>query len=633
MANPGRTLAPGIRAEGRWVRAQAPKFAGSKSNHRENFERYDDAVRWRAAALRAVKAGEPLPDADDFRTPMVPTAEAATDQAPAAVFTVAEVAWMYWVEWLQTHPLVGYRWINQYQARITKYVVGMLGNWKISDVDRAKAFEISNELALAGLQGRTSGTFLAAFVNVFEYAVYVGLIAVNPFRGVPAQEPHPDNVLDPYAGIETPYQSLADTKKLADCLGAVFAAVAWFQRLVGLRVSEAMGIRLGDIEWATGWLSVRGQAGATYHERDKHREWKKNHRKNNLKTHAGKRDIVIPMTLLLQLRRLVLAVYGLDPIDGGFDPTAPLLVAKPGARPSLSSYYKAYAKARKALGMAPVDVGHRRSGHDDRAFANTDVTEDKVVPELVRDQFMGHAPYIAPGMAKVNRKYQRYKDRNPKMQLIADYFDREIHGQLGDDVILIGDLNGPLVDYPSFSIREFGDLLNMSYSGAHGWVTKGVIRSERHEMANGVTRYVLRASDVYEFIEARSEIWTARRAATMFQVPIDTVRHWLREDQVKGTKLPNETWIINIDSFHQRLASWRTLNDGGLSLTEAGALLNMPVDGVSHLLETGDLRQAGCDTMKRPRVTYQSVMAYRDKVLGARASMRTKKGLSRKVLG
>lgn len=618
-----KRVATGIYLVGRLYRAQAPKVKGSNANHRENFESLDDAIRWRGAAKAAVDRGEPIPDAVQYRR----AAESSVTSEVGPVHLVRDVADSYyaWFERERSHK-VTYRYLRTVRRIIEIYVIGILGDRDIRDVSDDDAYAVRDALVEKGLQERTAERILKVFRFVYRHAIHHGFADRDPFKYVEAIQPPRAKRLNKWAGKETPYQSLADVKRLSDRLGGVFAAIVWLQRVCALRISEALGIALGDVNWSNGWVTIHAQGGHLFRERDDYGDWVAVDRTEELKTPSSERQIVLPPILLRQLTRHVVDVYGVDPRDGDFDPDAPLLVSKVGQVPRLRRYYLDYAAARIAVGLDPDIVGFKRTGHDDRAFANTDLARDGVVHVLVRNQFLGHEPEVEPGASKAGaRFYLGFRRFEPEMVKIAAYFDTQIRAQLGDDAQLVGDVHAASRKYDGFTMAEFCQLSGIPRSTAWAYVDRGDLPCERREVPNREPEIVISAADAYAFLETCSEIWTMHRAAEDVQVSVATLTYWLRHDQIVGTKI-GKYWILDIDSVRKRAQERQRFVGHGISQTEAGRLLNSTPTGIAHLVTTGALVSAGSDGNGRVRVTRDSVMKYRKKLLDARGCERLDNG-------
>ena len=126
---------------------------------------------------------------------------------------------------------------------------------------------------------------------------------------------------DPTEGLEAPLPDAAAARSrkptsqprpltLAECAGiashlhAVHQLAFWLQRIMGLRISEAFGLLVGDVVdlGDTGMLAVQGQGGRTFHVRDDPGPSSPSPAKATAKTAAGSRVLVVPPKMMELLR-------------------------------------------------------------------------------------------------------------------------------------------------------------------------------------------------------------------------------------------------------------------------------------------------------------------------------------------
>jgi integrase len=98
--------------------------------------------------------------------------------------------------------------------------------------------------------------------------------------------------------------SLADTARLAASLHPVHQTVLWLCRILGLRISEAYGLRLRDVAVVDdrGIIHVRGQGGRWFLVKDGDR---KVPRRQTLKTSQSGRALVVPRHLMVLIRIVI----------------------------------------------------------------------------------------------------------------------------------------------------------------------------------------------------------------------------------------------------------------------------------------------------------------------------------------
>ena len=166
----------------------------------------------------------------------------------------------------------------------------------------------------------------------------------------------------------------------------------WIQRILGLRVAEVFGLRLGDFydlgELAV--LDVRRQGGRSFWVRGENDRPVKVGHKDSTKTSAGQRTLVIPRQLAEVLRTYIRA-YHIDPVSGTMDLERRLIV---GLRQPNHSGVGAYASALKsafvAAGLGPLDIEFSAGSHHLRKSLSTDIRYQTKVAEAIRSEWIGH---------------------------------------------------------------------------------------------------------------------------------------------------------------------------------------------------------------------------------------------------
>jgi integrase len=214
---------------------------------------------------------------------------------------------------------------------------------------------------------------------------------------------------DPTEGLDAPIADKADRRRpdrggqlrpltlpecarLASHLHPVHQLTFWLQRIMGLRISEAFGILVGDVVdlGDTGLLAVQGQGGRTFAVRDEHGQIVAVPHKKTTKTAAGSRVLVVPPKLM-ELIRVAIDAFHTDPDNGDIDPAARLV---PGLQtPSRSgqhAYRHAFDEATIAEGLSSDDLGFSVSNHLLRKSCATDLAWTAGIEDAVRRRFMGH---------------------------------------------------------------------------------------------------------------------------------------------------------------------------------------------------------------------------------------------------
>lgn len=159
-----------------------------------------------------------------------------------------------------------------YRSRLRDYVLPIVGQRKLADLDRRDVLRVLDRCHAAGLAEWSSHGVLVAFRAVLRYARERGELAHDPFAGVPrallpAQRPRKETrALRPEEAslLLRELRHPSDPPDKRDRRGGVRRALRDYVLgclLVdaGLRLSEALGLRWGDVELVEGVLHVRGQ--------------------------------------------------------------------------------------------------------------------------------------------------------------------------------------------------------------------------------------------------------------------------------------------------------------------------------------------------------------------------------------
>lgn len=186
--------------------------------------------------------------------------------------------------------------------------------------------------------------------------------------------------------------SLPECARIASHLHVAHQTAFWLQRIMGLRVSEAFGVQVGDLVdlGEVGLLAVQGQGGRRFKVRDDHGRLEAVPRKDTVKTAAGFRVLVVPEHLM-QLLRVVIEAFHTDPDTAAVDTAARLV---PGIRAAnqagLVNYQTSLADAAAAEQLSSADLGFPVTTHLLRKSAATDLAWATGIDDHVRRRFMGH---------------------------------------------------------------------------------------------------------------------------------------------------------------------------------------------------------------------------------------------------
>ncbi|MHB1554381.1 MAG: hypothetical protein ACYCZP_10690 [Acidimicrobiales bacterium] len=316
--------------------------------------------------------------------------------------------------------------------------------------------------------------------------------------------------------------SLGECAQIASHLHAVHQLVFWLQRIMGLRISEAFGLLVGDVVdlGETGMLAVQGQGGRTFQVRDDTGTIVAVARKATAKTAAGSRVLVVPATLM-ELLRVAIEAFHTDPDTGEIDPTARLV---PGIHQSSTGgqlgYHQALAVAAGNEDLGTEHLGFRVSSHLLRKSCATDLAWSAGIEDSVRRRFMGHRagedvfgriytldhPDVAP-LAKV----AALLDDNIATQIttLLTPTIRAVHWGKTNPLVFRADHVSAVLaaagwqvepgdpDDPLCDANRVAEELGIVATTARRWMNDGTIRSVVAPDGDGVPRRYSRMSDVW----------------------------------------------------------------------------------------------------------------------------------------
>lgn len=316
--------------------------------------------------------------------------------------------------------------------------------------------------------------------------------------------------------------TLPECARIAAHLHVVHQMVFWLQRIMGLRISEAFGVLVGDVVDLrdVGMLAAQGQGGRTFSVRDDHGTIVAVPHKATMKTAAGSRVLVVPEKMM-ELVRVAIEAFHTDPDTGAVDPSARLV---PGIlqadRAGQAGYHDALEDATAAEGLASADLGFRVSSHLLRKSLATDLAWQAGIEDAVRRRFMGHRA----GDDVFGRIYTLDHPEVPPLVKVAAVLDdkitaaistlltpttREVYwGQANPLLARTDHINttlgtaGWLVDpgTPDDPLCDADDVaaeLGIAVTTARRWMADGTVASIVAPDAQGVPRRFARLSEVW----------------------------------------------------------------------------------------------------------------------------------------
>lgn len=237
--------------------------------------------------------------------------------------------------------------------------------------------------------------------------------------------------------------TLKDTAVLCGQLHAVHAFALLLMRVMGLRISEAYGLRVGDFRPVAdddnAVLFIRRQGGKEFLERGVLGQDRATTSRETTKTPSSVRILPVPASLEL-LIELVIQVFHTDPVTGQVDPARSLIPELNETKNAQNALRTAVATAAKSAGLvgigdidqpafdAPVGIrphDMRRSIITDMAHASEPFTIE------LRERWVGHRPGDT-----VHAGYVLDSPEMRELARIARQIEEAIDAQLPDGLVI-----------------------------------------------------------------------------------------------------------------------------------------------------------------------------------------------------
>ena len=461
----------------------------------------------------------------------------------------------------------------------------------------------------------------------------------DPTEGLDAPLP------DPAAARTRPAQSQPRPLSLHECaqiaahLHPVHQLAFWLQRIMGLRISEAFGLLVGDLVdlGDTGMLAVQGQGGRRFRVRDDTGAIVCVARKPTAKTAAGSRVLVVPAKMM-ELLRVAIEAFHTHPDTGVIDTAARLvpgiLQANTGGQ---IGYQTALADAARDETLGSDDLGFRVSSHLLRKSCATDLAWSSGIEETIRRRFMGHRA----GDDVFGRIYTLDHPDVAPLQKVAALLDDHIAAQIAalltpttravhwgrtnplsyrsDHVAAVLGAAGWLVDPgdpddPLCDAGRVADELGIVATTARRWMSDGTIPSVVAPDPNGVPRRYSRLSDVWAHRDRLAGVVGLGDLAEQLGVRYDEMYRSMRHLGLSPAQHPTSKELTltheeagDLRSEHARV---RALHQRSMKLPATARQLKVSFTTVRLLVANGDLElDPETDTSGARFVTRASVEA------------------------
>jgi integrase len=238
--------------------------------------------------------------------------------------------------------------LKNYRSDLDRVILPRFGERGVGSIGPEDIVELVKELEGAGKAGSTIANALKPLSGTFGYAVFKGLIAVNPMTQIPRGYRPSCSVTREHREWTTAEvdRMIAEARKLdarpeARC---AYAPITEFLLRTGVRLGEALGAQFGDIDFEAGVFNLT-------------RQFTKDGRLAEPKTKWSTRRVPIAPGLLKQL-----AARSLE-LDA--DPGTFLFAPKKGELPPTQSNYRrrGWNLAKEKAGLTD---GPRLTPHDSR---------------------------------------------------------------------------------------------------------------------------------------------------------------------------------------------------------------------------------------------------------------------------
>jgi len=224
---------------------------------------YDAALRLGGKVRRRRLEAMTKTDAiAELRALQVDYARGEAHRSATTTPTVAEAA----VEWLaHLESRIGHRdarrrysarTVTLYRQRLDRHVIPLLGTRRIAEVTVTDVRRLVDRLGQVGLAPSTVTSVINIVSGLLRFAVKEGLTERNPVRDLDRDDrPGVARLTEPR------YLTAEEVGVVLDRMTDSFRPVAAACAYAGLRISEALGLRWRDVDFAASTLTVNGQLG------------------------------------------------------------------------------------------------------------------------------------------------------------------------------------------------------------------------------------------------------------------------------------------------------------------------------------------------------------------------------------
>jgi excisionase family DNA binding protein len=483
---------------------------------------------------------------------------------------------------------------------------------------------------LRALSRNYAGGILAHLRAICEYARSRKIMSHDPTAGVKAKKPNPKAITAKPADKKRPRAiTLVESKRVAQRLKLDYRVVFWIQRLMGLRISEAFGLRLDAIhdDGEVMIVEVWRQGGKPYTVTDDDGVERKVLDKDIVKTAASVRQLIVPDPLAELIRVYCRAFHpnwGADDSDFGESDPPPLVRRVRGG--GQSSYREQLTRALAAEGLTYDQTGFSISTHHLRKSQSADMQWSDAVPEHVRSKYLGHQMQAHGGGAAVTA--QVYSPDMPQIAALrpaADAIAARVTEQIGQlvDPSPLDDLMGRwrkadavLMAHAEQVLAEAGLVCDVQVDGqalvttdeaaeligihrvtVDKWVRSGRLVEVMVHGSEGAPRRMVTLASVQAEIANRDAGTTPARLAGELGVNYDALRKVALGLGIRSTKVEGNGWRVytaeDAGRLRKHYSDLATRVARAVPLGDAARALGVRYAAAQRLVDLGQLEADG----------------------------------------
>jgi len=481
---------------------------------------------------------------------------------------------------------------------------------------------------LRALSRSYAGGILAHVRGICEYARSRKIMSHDPTAGVKAKKPNPKALTGKPPDKKRPRAiTLIESKRVAQRLKLDYRLVFWIQRLMGLRISEAFGLRLDAIhdDGEVMIFEIWRQGGKPYTIDDDDGVERKVLDKEIVKTAASVRQLIVPEPLADLIRTYRQAFHpDWDRTAAGVAP--PLVRRVRGG--GQSSYREQLTRVLAAEGLDYAQLGFSVSTHHLRKSLSADMQWSGTVPEHVRSKYLGHQMQAHGGGAAVTA--QVYSPDMPEIAALrpaADAITARVTEQIGQlvDPTPLDDLLGRWrtedagiahaeevltaaglvcdvqVDGEVLvTVDEAAELIGIGRTTVNKWARSGRLVDVTVHGTEGGPRRMVTLTSVEAEIANRDAGTTPAHLAAELGVTYEALHKVALELGIRTTRIEGNGWRVytpeNVDRLRRYYTDLAARMERAVPLAGAAKALGVRYSVAQRLVDLGQLTADGPPT-------------------------------------